>query len=287
MFLAARRSVICLLSVSLLTLGTGCRGSGTGLNFFSYEQEAAEGAKYAAQIEKQMPIMTDSVINQYIRNLGTRMISRGIEDPKFDYSFKVVNSSEINAFAIPGGHLYVNLGLLKETANEAELVGVLGHEIGHVVHRHGTKRMTDAMLLQMAAVGTSVAVGRDGKTGQIAGLGVLLFGNAGLLKYGRQAELESDRTGVEVLLRTGYDGRAMAGFFEKLAKLEQQRGVRASGLSQLLATHPPSQERVNHALGYLNQFAPQQNPKTTSPEFEELRRHIAPMVPLKPQPGQG
>jgi beta-barrel assembly-enhancing protease len=285
MFSAAKRFVICLLSSSLLTLGTGCRGSGTGLNFFSYQQEAQEGAKYAVQIEKQMPVMTDPVINNYIQTLGKRMISQGIENPPFEYTFKVVNSSEINAFAIPGGHLYVNLGLLKEAGSEAELVGVLGHEIGHVVHRHGTKRMTDAMLLQMAAIGTSVAVGKE--KGQYAGLGVLLFGNAGLLKYGRQAELESDRTGVEILYRTGYDGRAMAGFFEKLAKLEEQKGAARGGLSHLLATHPPSIERVEHARQYLSTFPPQQNPKTSTPAFEELRRHIAPIVPLKPQPGQG
>lgn len=263
-------------------LQMACAGSGTGLNFYSYEQEAQEGQKFASQIEKEMPIMQDPKLSAYITGLGRNLISKGLDSVPYAYTFQVVDSSEINAFAIPGGHLYVNLGLLKEVKNEAELIGVIGHEIGHVVHRHGTKRMTDAVLLQVAAVGTAAALGKE-KNGELAGMGVILFGQVGLLKYGRQAELESDRTGVDILYRTGYDVSGMSSFFEKLQAIENQHGAKRGGLSELLSTHPPTKDRIHEASEYSQTLPKQNSPRYSSPEFEEIRSYIAPMTPSKPQ----
>lgn len=248
-------------------------GSGTGLNFYSYQQEASMGAKYAAQVSREMKIMNDPVLTTYVTNLGKRMVAQGLDDAHFEYKFHVVDSKEINAFAIPGGYLYVNLGLLKEAENEAEIVGVVGHEIGHVVHRHGTKRLSDATLLQLAAVGAATATGKD--NGQYVGLGVMLFGQAGLLKYGRNAELEADRTGVDILYRTGYSARGLTSFFEKLHRIEKEKGVKRGGLGDLLTTHPPTEDRINQANAYASTLTPQKNPIVNSDEFEKIRKYIA------------
>jgi predicted Zn-dependent protease len=281
MFLNMRLLLQCFFCLILV----GCASSGTGLNIFSYDEEAQQGQQFATQVNHEYKIMHDAKLDAYIQRLGQKMITKGLEDPHFQYTFNVVDSSEVNAFAIPGGHLYVNLALLKEAESESEIVGVVGHEIGHVVHRHGTKRMTDATLLQALAKGTAAVVGEGG--GQYAGLGVLLFGQAGLLKYGRNAELEADHTGVDILYRTNYDVHALSGFFQKLLKIEQQRGAKAGGLTQLLATHPPTAERIHLAEEYISTLPAQKNPQTNSPEFEEIRKYIAPMTPTKPAPPKG
>ncbi|MCC6277289.1 MAG: M48 family metalloprotease [Oligoflexia bacterium] len=268
------------LKVALLIGLIGCAGSGTGLNLYSYEQEASMGAKFAQQIKKEYKLMNDPFLDSYIRRLCSKMVSRGIENPHFDYQCHVVDSSEINAFAIPGGHLYVNLALLKEAESEAELIGVMGHEIGHVVHRHGTKKMTDAALVQLAAAGTAKAAGRNNEqTGALAGMGVMLFGQAGLLHYGRKAELESDRTGVDILYRIGYDVQGMPSFFKKLAAIEKSRGVSGGGLSDLLRTHPRSDDRVREAESYIATLPRQQNPMLNGPEWDGLKTYVAKLTP--------
>ncbi|MBK9293826.1 MAG: M48 family metalloprotease [Oligoflexia bacterium] len=260
-------------SLILLLIFLSACGSGTGINFYSYQQEEAMGAKYAVQVSKEMRIMNDATLNAYVKSLGARMVAQGIDNAPFEYKFHVVDSKEINAFAIPGGYLYVNLGLLKEADNEAELVGVLGHEIGHVVHRHGTKRMSDATLLQLAAVGAAKATGND--NGQYVGLGVMLFGQAGILKYGRNAELEADRTGVDILYRTGYDSVGIVSFFQKLQKIENEKGVRRGGLATLLSTHPPTHDRIEQANNYRGQFNRQNNARLNSPEFLKIKAYVA------------
>ncbi|MDZ4678623.1 MAG: M48 family metallopeptidase [Oligoflexia bacterium] len=261
---------------------SGCRTSGTGLNLISPQQEASQGAQYAAQVEKEYKVMKDPVLQSYINNLGRKMVAQ-VENPMFEYTFAVIDSSEVNAFAIPGGHMYVNLALLKQAENEAELVGVLGHEIGHVVHRHGTKRMTDAMLVQIAAAGTAIAVGNE-KGGQYYGMGVMLLGQGGLLHYGRQAELESDHTGVDILYRSGYDVNGLASFFKKLQKLEEAHGAKRGGLSDLLRTHPPSADRIKEAQAYIAKLPPQKKSIVSTPEFEAMKAYVAPMTPTPPAP---
>lgn len=270
-----------IIALSMTALLTGCAGSGTGLNLYSPSQESQLGDQYHAEISKQMKIMNDPVLNNYVNQLGQRMISKGIGNSEFKYKFHVVDSSEVNAFAIPGGHVYINLALLKEAENEAELVGVVGHELGHVEHHHGAKKMTDAQLLQLAGQVASKAAGQNG--GRWVGLGVSLFGTAGLLKYGRNAELESDVMGVDILQRTGYTTQALPSFFKKLQKIENERGVLGGGLSELLATHPPTGERIAAAQAHIAQLPAQNNPIVNSPEFEKIREYIAPMKPSKPQ----
>jgi predicted Zn-dependent protease len=273
-----RTSLILLLFNFLLI--SGCASSGTGLNIYSYQSEEEEGQKFAEEVKKQDPIMNDPKLDQYITHLGKMMIEKGVDDPHFDFTFNVVNSSEVNAFAIPGGHVYVNLALIKEATSEAEMIGVIGHEIGHVIRRHGTKRMTDALLLQVAAVGAESAIS-DQTSAQVAGVGIAFFGQAGLLMYGRHAELEADQTGVDILFRTGYDVQALPQFFKKLLSIEEARGIKGGGLSELLATHPPTALRIQKAEDYISTLQKQQNPKENSKEFDSIRRYVAPMTPEK------
>jgi len=277
--------IIRFLATALFVFVLACSGSGTGLNLVSYDQEAQLGSQYATEVERQYPMLNDPWLDNYVANLGRFMITKGVPDPKFEYEFKVVNSPEVNAFAIPGGHLFVNVGLLKAATTEAELVGVWGHEIGHVVLRHGTKRLSDAMLLQtLAGLSAEATKGRLGENSQYVGLGVLLFGQGGLLKYGRNAELEADQFGINMLYATNYDGNALAGFFRKLLKIEQEHGVSSSGLSQLFATHPPTQERIDRAEALVHQRGPQQNPIEVTEAFQEMKTRVASINPPKPKP---
>jgi predicted Zn-dependent protease len=269
-----------LLGGFFIGFGAGCSSSGTGLNIYSYQQEENIGRQYSEQINKEMKIMQDPTLRNYINNLGHRMISQGIDDPHFEYQFAVVDSSEVNAFAIPGGFLYVNLALIKEAENEAELVGVVGHEIGHVVHRHGTKRMTDASLVQLAAGLAAKAGGQN--QGAFYGLGVVLFGQAGMLKYGRNAELEADRTGVDILYRSGYSPRAMASFFNKLLQIEKSKGAERGGLTELLSTHPATADRVRLAEARAAELPARPTAVLNTPEFEKIKAYVAPMKPSAP-----
>jgi len=243
------------------------------------------GANFAQQIEKEYPMLNDPWLDNYVATLGRKIISQGVPDPKFEYKFRVVNSPEVNAFAVPGGYLYVNVGLLKEAETEAELVGVWGHEIGHVIHRHGTKQATDSVIVQGAVVaGTELSKGKLGDNAQYVGMGALLFGKAGLLKYGRNAELESDVTGVDILYRTNYDAYAMPNFFRKLLALEKQRGAGGnSGLGQLFSTHPPTNDRIERCEKMIQERGPQTNPIKVTDAFLEMKKRVATMDPPKAQ----
>jgi beta-barrel assembly-enhancing protease len=207
------------------------------INLFSVQQDVEVGRQAAGDAERQLPILRDGMSESYV-NAIVRRLAAVAPGPRFSYQAKIVNTSDVNAFALPGGFIYVNRGLIQSVRNEGELAGVLAHEMAHVAQRHGTSQASKAYGAQLG-VGLlgQLLGGRDRRLGvpeQIVGqLGL----SALFMKFSRSAESEADRVGAQMMARAGYDPMAMASFFDLLAS--QQRG----GTPQFLSDHPSPQNR--------------------------------------------
>jgi Zn-dependent protease with chaperone function len=209
-----------------------------GWNLFSKEQDVQLGREAASQVESQMPIVRDSQIQNYVQQIGQKLASAPEAD-RYPYTFKVVNEGSINAFALPGGPTYVHTGLLKAVENEAQLAGVMAHEIAHVALRHGTNQASKANILQIPAMLAGAALGDGGLLGQLAQVGVGLGLNGVLLKYSRDAERQADLLGAQIMARAGYNPIEMARFFEKLAAQSGGRGA-----PSWFSSHPDPGDRM-------------------------------------------
>jgi predicted Zn-dependent protease len=210
------------------------------VNLFSVQQDVQAGRQAAGQVERQMPILRDAQVTSYVNAIVRRLAAQA-GGPGFAYQAKVVDSAEINAFALPGGYIYLNRGLISAARNEAELAGVLAHEIAHVAERHGTEQATKAYGAQ-AGVGLLAQVlgGRDRRLGlpeQIIGsLGV----NAAFMKFSRNAEHEADQVGARIMARAGYDPMAMASFFDLL---QAKKRSNPNAVAKFFSSHPPASDR--------------------------------------------
>lgn len=212
-----------------------------GFNLFSVQQDVEIGKQSADQAERQLPMLRDSSIEDYVDDLVERL---GAVAPghKFPYQAKVVNATDINAFALPGGYLYLNRGLIETARTEGELAGVVAHEIAHIALRHGTHNASKAYAAQagIGVLGGILTRGKTRSTAQIinvvGGLGL----NAVFLKYSRDAETQADIVGTQILSRAGYDPMDMANFFEVLRKQHQRDPGR---LAQFISSHPSPANR--------------------------------------------
>jgi predicted Zn-dependent protease len=241
---AARRRLGGLATSLLLSVSAGCASFGGG-PAMSLQQEQQVGRQAQAEVARQMDISRDPVVVNYIRGVGERIVAAN-ELREFDYTFDVVNSPQVNAFAIPGGHLYVNTGLICTAGSEDELAGVMGHEIGHAAKRHAVTQLSAQQQAQAAAMGgaallTILLGGDPGKINPVAALPAMVAAQGFLLKYSRDHEREADQLAVQYLHRAGYDPRGVPSFFEKLAAEDKSR---PSGLTALLSTHPVTSNRI-------------------------------------------
>jgi predicted Zn-dependent protease len=199
------------------------------------------GEEYAAQLARELPLVQDRQVVQYINDLG-RQIARTADPRGIPYTFYVVNAPEVNAFAVPGGHIYVNRGLIERNENMSELAGVLAHEIGHVVHRHGIDQWQRAQNANTAlSVLYGVLLGRA--PSGVEQVGIQVGGSAVFAGYGRDAEREADATAINYLVANGIDPRGMVSMFEKL--LEESRS-NPGAVQQWFSTHPTTQERIEN-----------------------------------------
>ena len=246
-----------------------------GWNLFSKEQDVQLGREAAAQVEQQMPIVRDAQIQRYVESIGRRLASAPEAD-RYPYTFKVVNEGSINAFALPGGPTYVHTGLIKAAENEAQLAGVMAHEIAHVALRHGTNQASKANILQIPAMLAGAVVGGGGLMGQLAQLGIGLGANSVLLKYSRDAERQADLLGAQMMARAGYNPLEMARFFEKLAAQGGSRGP------SFLASHPDPGDRMKLVQEEI-QTLPQRN--YTLGDSAELRQIQSRLGSLPAQTG--
>jgi predicted Zn-dependent protease len=228
------------LAAALFSLSLASATPAVAINLFSVQQDAEVGRQAAQDAERQLPMLRDGTTEGYINAIVQRLAAVA-PGPRFPYRARVVNAADINAFALPGGYVYVNRGLIEAVRNEGELAGVLAHEMAHVAQRHGTSQATKAYGAQMG-VGLlgSLLGGRD----QRLGVGEQIIGSLGLnalfMKFSRNAESEADRVGAQMMSRAGYDPMAMANFFDLLAA--QQRG-NPSAVSQFFSDHPSPQNR--------------------------------------------
>lgn len=230
--------LLVLLPISVLT--TSCGMSFKGINKFQpnvipLSQELDLGRKLSREIDKEVRLMKLRVLNDYIDSLG-QTLSKNSDLGKIPYYFKVIDNKQINAFALPGGHIYVYRGLIEAVESEAELAGVLAHEIGHVAARHGTEQFTRQLGFSILA---SVILGSN--PSQLEIIAARLFGTAGLLAYSRSSESEADRLGVRYLYRTGYNPEGMGEFFERLQAMQKDQ---PNLLERFFATHPSLPNRL-------------------------------------------
>ena len=236
------------------------------------------GKKAAADTEKEMPVLHDEIATTYVRGVGARLtpaIPDEFRHPEFEYTFKVVDVKDINAFALPGGPMYVHRGLIEAAGNEGELAGVMAHEMSHVALRHGTAQMTKAKKGNLFAIlGAAAGVVVGGSAGQAIYEGSQLGVGAVFLRYSRDDEKQADLLGVQMMARAGYDPRDLAHMFETI---EQEGGGRPP---QWMSDHPNPDNRV----GYIQQEASHltiENPVGATPDFDNVRAHLKTLPPAR------
>ena len=251
-----------------------------GFNLMSLEQDVEIGRQSAAEIERQLPMLRDATVNRYVSKVGKRLASV-IQGPDFPYQFKVANQAAINAFALPGGFMYINRGLIEAAENEAELAGVMAHEMGHVALRHGTNRVSKAYLAQAGLGALGAVLGGGGGIGwqqiisSAGGFGL----NALFLKFSRKAETQSDVVGTQMLHRAGYDPMSMADFFETLRR---ESGKDPGKLEQFFSSHPAPKNRVARVREEIQQLG-RGRKKAPVGGFDEVQT-ILRLLPKAPSP---
>jgi beta-barrel assembly-enhancing protease len=233
----------------------------------SIEKEVRLGREAAAEVDRQAKFVDDPLITEYVNRVGQNIVLHS--DSKVPFTIKVIDSDEVNAFALPGGFFYVNKGLILAADNEAELAGVMAHEIAHVAARHAVENQTKASLLEYAALGGSIFLG--GIPGMIyqntAGIGLLGI----FMKFSRGAEEEADKLGVQYMYAAGYDPGAMATMFEKLeAKNKKKPGF----IARAFATHPAPPDRRASALALAARFPENEEYVISSSEFQRVKGRL-------------
>ncbi len=247
-----------------------------GFNMFSAQEEVQAGQQSAAQISRQLPVLPDSdPISIYVQRLGQQLAAHAPGE-KWPYTFHVVNQKEINAFALPGGPVFVNLGTIQAADNEAELAGVMAHEISHVVQRHGTRAASKQMAAQLPLAILGGVMGQ-GALSQMAQMGLGFGVGSYFLKNSRNSESEADLLGADIMYDTSFNPRAMADFFTKLQEGGGPRG------SQFFSDHPDPGNRAQSVAREVATLPRKTSYRTDSAEFRDTKQRVSGMTPLTAQ----
>ncbi len=243
----------------------GNRDVGKGINFYSIEKEIALGKQMAQEVERQAKIVDDPIISEYVNRIGQNLVRNS--DAKVPFTIKVIDSEEINAFALPGGFFFVNTGILLNADNEAEMAGVMAHEIGHVAARHGTRQATRGEIAQIGSIVPLIAVGGMAGYGLYQAMGLIV--PMSFLKFNRNFESEADMLGIEYMYKAGYDPGAFVDFFEKV---ESQEKRKPGTMSKLFSSHPPTEDRIRHSQEIIQKYLkPKPEYVVDTSEFEDVK----------------
>jgi predicted Zn-dependent protease len=233
----------------------------------STEKEVRLGRELAAEVDRQAKFVDDPVITEYVNRVGQNIVLHS--DAKVPFTIKVIDSDEVNAFALPGGFFYVNKGLVLAADNEAELAGVMAHEIAHVAARHAVENQRKAEIAQYAILVPAIIFG--GGLGQLIYQGGGFAALLGFMKFSRGAEEEADKLGVQYMYAAGYDPTAMATMFEKL---ESKNKKKPGFISKLFATHPAPPERRAASLALASRFPEREEYVISSSEFQRVKGRL-------------
>ena len=242
----------------------------------SQQQEVELGAQQAQQVNAQLPMLQDATVNAYVNSLG-QQLARTTSRADLDWHFAVVNTDVINAFALPGGYIYVNRGVLERASNEGEVASVLAHEIEHVVRRHSVKQMEQ---VNNANIGVALACTLTNVcNNQVTQAAIQVGGSAYFAKNSRADEVQADEGGFDTIIRAGINPRGMLTFFQKLLAEEQQSGG-GGNASSWFADHPGTEDRINDIQRLLNEHASQLNGlRSDSQAFQTMKRRLAQLPP--------
>lgn len=258
------KSVLAVVLATMMTVGCGSGGGGD-FNLISLEEEWQLGAQLSQEIARQVRFNNDPQVNAYVRNLGQRIVAQTPAPfNQLPWQFHVVQDDSINAFAIPGGHIYVHTGLIKNSDNASELAGVIAHEISHVTARHSTEQISRQYGLQILA---GLVLGQN--PGQMAQIAAQIVAGGALARFSRQAEEEADERGIQAMAAAGYNPIGMATMFEEL--LEHRQG-QPGRVEQFFSTHPLTEERARVARTRAGQLG--NRGALDEPEFQAVKRQV-------------
>jgi len=247
----------------------GDRNVGKGLDFYSLEKEIALGKQLAQEVDKSAKFIDDPVVDEYVNRIGQNLVRNS--DARVPFTIKVIDSDTVNAFALPGGFFYVNSGLILHADEEAELAGVMAHEIAHVCARHGTKQATKGDIMQMASIPAMIFIPYSW-----AGYAIYQGMNFAIpltfLKFSRNDEREADYLGTQYMYKAGYDPNAFVAFFEKVEADEKKE---PGTIPKVFATHPPTPDRIEAVQKEIATILPprEQYIVTTS-EFDSVKKRL-------------
>ena len=247
----------------------GDRNVGKGVNFYSLEREIALGKQLAQEVERSAKFVDDPMVNDYVNRVGQNLVRNS--DARVPFTIKVLDSDEINAFALPGGFFYVYSGLILRADEESELAGVMAHEIAHVAARHGTRNATKAQITQLAMIPAMIFI-------PYTWAGYAIYESLQFaiplqyLKFSRDAEREADFLGLQYMYKAGYDPNSYVTFFEKIPAEERRR---PGSIPKVFADHPPTAERIHNIQSEIAKILPVRSEYiVTTSEFDVVKARL-------------
>jgi len=251
-------------------------------NNYSVQDDVKVGREAATAVEREQPILHDDQLTSYVATIGERLVGAvplDLQHPEFHYSFKIVNVADINAFALPGGPMYVNRGMLDVAHTEGEIAGVMAHELAHVALRHGTAQATAATKYEAGQIaGSIVGAIIGGRVGSAVSRGSQLGIGISFLRFGREYEKQADLLGAQMMARAGYDPTEMANVFRTI---EEKSG---DGV-EFLSDHPNPGNRVEYITAEAQSLRVE-HPLESGPEFERMQAHLRALPPPRERPKQ-
>src|SRR2546428_2194865 len=247
----------------------GNRNVGKGMNLYSLEREISLGKSLAQEVERSSKLIDDPVVTEYVNRVGQNLVRNS--GAKVPFTIKVIDSDEVNAFALPGGFFYVNSGLILRAQEESELAGVMAHEISHVTARHGTRQATKGELMQLASIPAMIFIPYS-MAGYAMYQGLNLAIPLTFLKFSRDAEREADFLGIQYMYKAGYDPNSYVTFFERIQADEKRR---PGTIPKVFSSHPPTPERIENTQKEIARILPaRQEYIVTTSEFDTVKARL-------------